>query len=170
VEINMMKFLQLGEKKIPTLAGIKYTASSLHEYQRCLNYSNNKFDMLFGTDEMLLPALSVGAKGLVGSTYNFAAPLYKEVMQAFRQGDITSARAKMLFLVEMVNVLLKFPAISAQKAIMKRLGLDLGPCRLPLSSLDHAAQVSLYRQLDDMKFFQTLLVSSGGNGKNTMVA
>lgn len=170
VQMNMMKFLQQGEKKIPTLAGVKYTAPLLHEYQQSLDYSKNKFDMLFGMDEMLLPALSVGAKGLVGSTYNFAAPLYHEVMQNFQEGDIRAARTKMLFLVQMVNVLLKFPAISAQKAIMKRLGIDLGPCRLPLESLDRSSQVSLYTQLDDIKFFQTLMVSSGGNGKDTMVA
>lgn len=170
VEMNIPKFLALGESKIPTLAGVKYTAPLLHEYQHCLSYAKNKFDMLFGMDEMFLPALAVGAKGMVGSTYNFAAPLYEEVVKSFRQGDLISARTKMLYLVEMVHLLLKFPVISAQKAIMKRLGLDLGPCRLPLTSLDHSAELSLYKHLDDMKFFQKLLVSSGDKGENKVIA
>src|SRR5690606_38920510 len=69
VAMDMVAFLQEAETAIPNLAGIKYTASTLHEYQPCLNYKNAKFDILFGYDEMLLPALSVGAKGAIGSTY-----------------------------------------------------------------------------------------------------
>lgn len=170
VEMNMMRFLELGQEKIPTLAGVKYTSPMLHEFQHCLSYSKNKFDMLFGMDEMLLPALSIGAKGMVGSTYSFAAPLYRQVIDSFNNGDLAAAQSRMLFLVKMVRVLLKFPAISAQKAIMKRLGLDLGPCRLPLDSLDRSAESSLYKQLDDLNFFQKLLASSRENGENKMTA
>jgi len=33
-------------------------------------------------------ALGLGAKGAVGSTYNFAAPLYRRMWTAFTAGDI----------------------------------------------------------------------------------
>lgn len=154
LRMNVLEVLKLGEKKIPNLAGVKYTHSTLHEYLQCIHYANGKFDMLFGTDEMLLPALAVGAKGMVGSTYNFAAPLYEDVVKAFRAGNLTEARSKMLYLAEVVNVLLKFPAISAQKVVMKRLGLPLGPCRLPLETLSPAEESSLFKQLDELRFFE----------------
>lgn len=166
VHIDMFKFLKLAEKKIPNLGGVKYTATTLHEYQQCLNYSKNKYDFLFGLDEMLLSALAVGARGMVGSTYNFAGPLYLGVMNSFTRGDLMDARKKMLYLVEMVSILLKFPAISAQKAVMKRLGLDLGPCRLPLTTLSRADESSLYTQLDEMHFFEALLSPASNNGEN----
>jgi N-acetylneuraminate lyase len=54
VGMDMVEFLQLGEKSIPNLAGIKYTASTLHEYQACLNFKDGKFDVLFGFDEMVI--------------------------------------------------------------------------------------------------------------------
>ncbi len=60
--MDMVEFLRLAESAISNLAGIKYTAATLFEYQACLNYKNGKFDILFGYDEMLLPALAVGAK------------------------------------------------------------------------------------------------------------
>jgi N-acetylneuraminate lyase len=41
---------------------------------------------------MLLSALSVGAYGAVGSTYNFAAPLYHEIIEAYQQGDMELAQ------------------------------------------------------------------------------
>jgi len=36
----------------------------------------NKYDMLYGRDEMLLSALVIGAKGAVGSTYNYMGKPY----------------------------------------------------------------------------------------------
>src|SRR5690606_18902447 len=68
VGMYMVQLLQLGEARIPTLAGIKYTAATIYEYQACLAYGDGKFDVLYGYDELLLPALAVGAKGAVGST------------------------------------------------------------------------------------------------------
>jgi N-acetylneuraminate lyase len=32
--------------------------------------------MLFGRDEILLAGLTMGAKGAIGSTYNYAAAIY----------------------------------------------------------------------------------------------
>jgi N-acetylneuraminate lyase len=156
VGMDMIEFLKQSESRIPNLAGIKYTATTLWEYQLCLNFADGKYDILFGLDEMLLPALSVGSKGAIGSTYTFAAPLYLQVYRAFQEGDLEAARAKMLYLVQMVKVLLLFPPIPAQKAIMKRLGFDLGPCRQPLTTLSKGDELSLYNKLDALNFFDKL--------------
>lgn len=156
VGMDMIEFLKLSEHKIANLAGIKYTAATLWEYQLCLNYDGGKYDILFGLDEMLLPALSVGSKGAIGSTYTFAAPLYIQVCDSFRQGNYEEAKAKMHYLVQMVKVLLMFPPIPAQKSIMKRLGLDLGPCRQPLTVLTQEQESSLYEKLEALEFFDTL--------------
>lgn len=165
LNIEMTEFLRLSSKKIPNLAGIKYTASTLWKYQLCLEYNKGKFDILYGTDEMMLPALSVGARGLIGSTYNFAAPLYLEVMECFKNGNLDEARRKMLYLVEMVSIVIKYPAIAAQKTVMKHLGLDLGPCRRPLVTFTKAQETELLRKLDEIRFFEKLLaVTRAGNG------
>lgn len=156
VGMDMIEFLKKSESRIQNLAGIKYTATTLWEYQLCLNFASGKYDILFGLDEMLLPALSVGGKGAIGSTYTFAAPLYLQVYNAFRQGDLEAARAKMFYLVQMVKVLLLFPPIPAQKAIMKKLGFDLGPCRQPLTTLSKEDELSLYNKLDALHFFDKL--------------
>ncbi|MDQ3276906.1 MAG: dihydrodipicolinate synthase family protein [Bacteroidota bacterium] len=156
VAVDALDFLTLGEQKIPTLAGIKYTAATLHEYQACLNYKNGKFDILFGYDELLLPALSVGARGAIGSTYTFAAPIYLEVVEHFRKGRIEAAQEAQYKAVKMIQCLGKYSPIPTQKAILKLMGTDLGPCRLPLNTLS-AAQVSdLRSMLEEKGFFETM--------------
>lgn len=156
VGMDMVEFLRLSEEAIPNLTGIKYTASTLHEYQACINYKNGKYDILFGYDEMLLGALSVGAKGAIGSTYTFAGPLYLKVVELFNQGKIEEARQMQLQSVEMVRCLVKFPPIPAQRAIMKMQGFDLGTCRLPLKGLSEQDTVAFKASLDNMEFFELL--------------
>ena len=156
VGLDMIEFLRLGEELIPNLAGIKYTAATLHEYQACVNYQNGRYDILFGFDEMLLPALAVGAKGAIGSTYTYAAPLYLKVVELFGQGNIAEARQMQLQSVEMVRCLVKYPPIPAQRAIMKMQGFDLGTCRLPLKGLSEQDTLAFRASLDEMSFFELL--------------
>jgi N-acetylneuraminate lyase len=156
VAMDMLAFLEQAEEVIPNLAGIKYTASTLHEYQACLNYKQGKFDILFGYDEMLLPALAVGAKGAIGSTYTFAAPLYLQVMQLFEEGLKEEAAAMQMHAVNMVRCLVKYPPIPAQRAIMKMEGFDLGDCRLPLEPLSQKEAAQFQASLKEIGFFETV--------------
>ncbi len=153
VGMDLVEFLEQAENAIPTLAGIKYTASTLHEYQSLLNYKNGKYDILFGYDEMLLPALAVGARGAIGSTYTFAAPLYLKVMQLYQEGRAEEAAAMQLNSVNMVRCLVKYPSIPAQRAIMKMEGFELGKCRLPLVPLTSEDEANFKRSLEEIDFF-----------------
>lgn len=164
VAMDMIEFLKQAETAIPTLAGIKYTAATLHEYHACVNYKNGKFDILFGYDEMLLPALAVGAKGAIGSTYTFAAPLYLKVMKLYEEGLQEEAAAQQLHAVNMVRCLVKYPPIPAQRAIMKMEGFELGNCRLPLEPLTDKETADFKASLDEIGFFdvvkQSLLIAN----------
>jgi len=154
VAMDMIEFLRLAGSRIPNLAGIKYTSSTIHEYQSCVNFENEKFDILFGFDELLLPALAVGTKAAIGSTYTFAAPLYLKIRESFENGDILSARRQHAFMVEVIRIFVKYPPIPAQKAIMQMLGWDLGPCRLPLTTLSRQNYDQLDSELSAISFFE----------------
>jgi len=154
--IDMLEFLWLAEGKIPNLAGIKYTAATLHEYQACLNYKNGRFDILYGYDELLLPALAVGAQAAIGSTYTFAAPLYLKLMAYFREGKIAEAQQMQLHAINMIRCLSRYSPIPTQKTIMKLMGTDLGPCRLPLVSLSVQQEQEIGNYLEEIGFAAVL--------------
>lgn len=156
VGMDMVDFLALGEQKIPNLAGIKYTASTLHEFQACLNYKGGKFEVLSGYDEMLLSALAVGAVGAIGSTYTFAAPVYLEIIRLFRNKDLAGTEALQLKVVDFIRCIIKHPSIAAQRAIMKMLGYDLGDARLPLVPLSAEKINELKADLTKAGFFELL--------------
>jgi N-acetylneuraminate lyase len=153
VGMDMIDFLNNAADLIPNLAGIKYTSATIHEYQSCLEFNNGRFDVLFGYDELLLPALSIGAKGAIGSTYTFAASLHLKTAMLYQQGYNEDARENHSFMVEIIRIFARYPTIPAQKAIMKMLGYDMGPCRLPLVTLSQANYNKLYAELDALSFF-----------------
>jgi len=93
-----------AEGRVPTLAGIKFTSPDLMAYQLCLRGMNGAFDVPYGVDEWLLAALALGARGAVGSTYNFAAPLYRRMLRAFAACDLATAREEQLRSVQLVRL------------------------------------------------------------------
>ncbi len=154
IQIDMIEFLKLAEGQIPTLAGIKYTAATIHEYQACRHYKDGKYDILFGYDELLLPALAVGAVGAIGSTYNYGARLYNQVIRYFEEGKLEEAEKLHFQAVEMIQLLVKYGPIPTQRAIMKKVGFDLGAPRLPLTALSSDREAHLYADLDRSGFLE----------------
>lgn len=153
VALDMVDFLPLAAERIPNLVGMKYTAPTVHEFQACLELAGGQFDLLWGCDEMLLSALAVGARGAIGSTYNIAAPLYRRLMEAFGRGDIEEARRMQFLSVHMIRVMKRYPFHAALKAILKMLGIDCGPCRLPLPGVEASQVTSLKHGLEALGFF-----------------
>lgn len=134
VNFSMFELLQQIHGKINNFAGIKFTHEDFMDFSRCLAFENEKYDMLWGRDECWLPALAAGAKGAVGSTFNYAAPLYHQITEAFENGQLKKAQQLQLTSIQMISLLSKYGGISVGKAYMKLLGIDLGKFRLPVKN------------------------------------
>ena len=135
----MYDLLKAVDGRIPNFAGIKYTHEDFMDFMSCLNFKNGKYDMLWGRDENMLPALSLGSKGAVGSTYNYAAPLYYDLIRAFNNGDLAKAQELQQKSIDMIRLLGKYGGISTGKSYMKLIELDCGEFRLPVSNMNSAA-------------------------------
>jgi len=135
VQFSMPAFLEQASKRIPNLVGLKFTNSDLAAYLRVLQIDDGRFDVPWGIDEHLLGALATGAQGAVGSSYNFAAPIYLRLIEAFRAGDLTRAREEQMRSVQWIETLAGFGYMAAAKATMGYLGVEVGPPRLPNSKL-----------------------------------
>lgn len=154
VSFRVIDFIKQAEQSIPTFRGVKFTYEDLMDYRLSLAYQNGKFDMLFGRDEFLLSGLALGAKGAVGSTYNFAAPIYQQIIKAYNNGDMNKARRFQDLSIQLIEVLNRYGgALVAGKSIMKMLGLDCGPCRLPLKTLNKEEEANLEKELQEIRFF-----------------
>jgi N-acetylneuraminate lyase len=156
VQFSMPEFLAVAPDRIPTLAGIKFTNADLMAYQRCLHAQEGRFDIPWGVDEYLLAALALGAAGGVGSSYNFAAPVYHRMMAAFARGDLATARDEQYRSVQLIELLAGIGYMAAAKETMRLLGVDVGPARLPHTNLTPAQCTGLRKGLEALGFFDWL--------------
>jgi len=153
VAISATDFLNQANGRIPNLAGVKFTHEDLADFGQATNVADRRFAVLFGRDEILLDGLALGAKGAVGSTYNFAAPLYHQIIRSFEAGDLEAAKRDQKRAWDFIAVLGKFGGLSAGKAVMKLIGVDCGPVRLPLRALTAADEAGLRAGLERVGFF-----------------
>ena len=153
VSLPLSDFLAQAGERIPNLAGLKFTNPDLMMFQQCLRFDSGACSVLWGCDEFLLAALALGATGAVGSTYNFAAPIYHRMRRAFTEGNLAAARDEQFRSVQLVATLAPRGYMGAAKAVMKMLGVDVGPARLPNSSLSAEQESGLRVDLEQLGFF-----------------
>jgi N-acetylneuraminate lyase len=135
VNMPMFPFLEKITSRLPNFAGIKYTQENFMDFLSCLNFRKGAYDILWGMDECLLPALSLGCKGTVGSTYNYAAPLYHDLIRAFNNGNLAEAGRLQQISINMIGLLGKYVGIATGKAYMKYVGFDCGWFRSPVKNM-----------------------------------
>lgn len=141
----MTDLLQAVDGQIPNFAGIKYTHEDFMDFLSCMRYQNGRYDMLWGRDENMLSALAIGAKGAVGSTFNYAAPLYHALIHAFENNDLAAAQALQQQSIDMIRLLGKYGGIATGKAYMKLVGINCGEFRLPVKNMS-ATDFELFRK------------------------
>ena len=131
VSFPIEQFLVEAPARIPTLVGVKVSNPDLVSYRRGLDVADGRFDLPWGTDEALLAALATGARGGVGSTYNWAHPLYVGLRDAFTRGDLDDARRRQSLSIAMIDAIAATGFMGTSKALMARLGVPVGPARPP---------------------------------------
>jgi N-acetylneuraminate lyase len=150
--LPMEKFLVEAPPRIPTLAGIKFTNPDLVSYRRSLDIAGKKFDLPWGIDEALLAGLATGARGGVGSTYNWAPQLYYDLITAHNGGDLAEARRLQSVAIAMIDAIAATGFLGTAKALMERLGVLVGPARKPLGNPSEAQIDALMTRLDELGF------------------
>ena len=154
--LPMIELLKAVDGRIPNFAGIKYTFESLYEYNQCRLYGGGKYDMLHGQDETILPCLAMGgAQGGIGGTTNYNGVTLVGILEAWKAGDLEKARELQNFSQEVINVICHYRGnIVAGKRIMKLIGLDLGPNRVPFQNMTDEEEARMKQELEAIHFFE----------------
>jgi N-acetylneuraminate lyase len=156
VRVPTAEFLRAARRRMPNLVGVKFTNSDLVELQRCLHLEGESFQVYFGRDEFLLAAIALGVEGAVGSSFNFAAPLYLRMAQAAGQGKMDFARQCQYEAAQLIAIAAKYGYPRSSKAIMRLIGIDCGPPRPPLQPLTDDEFSSLQRELTETGLIERL--------------
>lgn len=157
VSLPAHTFLSEGRKRIPNLAGVKFTHNNLMEMQQCIHVDNGAFEVLHGFDEIFITGLAIGAKGAVGSTYNYVPSIYKGIIDAMKQCNLEKAQALQWESVKILDIVIKHGGgVRGGKMIMKLAGIDCGPCRCPITPYTDDEYATLKEELNHTSFYSYL--------------
>lgn len=147
VNLSMPRFLELAPRELPNLVGLKFTNADMTALQHCLHARGGAWEILWGVDEVLLAAWALGVRGAVGSSYNFAAPLYLQALAAAERGEHVLAQTLQFQAVQSIELLARYGYLAALKYCLSCRGVPLGSVRLPLTELSADQQHALHREL-----------------------
>ena len=125
------------QDRVPQLKGLKH--SSLN-FMNISTFAQMGLSCFTGSSVLMLPALTIGASGIVDGPPCSAPELWVEIWNAYNDGDLRRAEAaqasagEVFKLVVGSGIHVYFASLHA--LVSERLGIDCGSPRLPLPPLD----------------------------------
>ncbi len=106
------------------------------------------FAVYSGDDSLTLPMLSLGAHGVISVASHLAGKGIKEMITAFKTGDIKKATEKHLYLYPMFKKIFMLPNPIPVKELLSKIGLIKKYVRMPLVVMDEEERNELYSVLN----------------------
>lgn len=135
VELSVERFRPLYEDE--RILGLKFTHTDLIELSRIKRYFPEKW-LFMGLEESLLGALSMGADGSIGSTFNDIAPLGIKLRNAYLNEDMDLALDMQRRINRYCDALKVAGGPRGIKYALSLKGYDVGGCRLPYQPITDA--------------------------------
>jgi 4-hydroxy-tetrahydrodipicolinate synthase len=121
-------------REVSNIVGVKDAAGDVAGSARLLAEAPRDFDLYSGEDALNLALLAVGASGVVSVVSHWAGVEIGEMVACLGGGDVEGARALNTELMTSYSFMSTEDAPNPlpAKAMMRRLGLPVGQCRLPM--------------------------------------
>ena len=120
---------------IPNIVGVKEAATDITKIPRIRKECPNDFFVWSGNDEQIVPAMALGAQGVVSVLSNLCPVEAKLMADAALDGDFDTAAALQIQLLPLIDLLFCEVNPIPVKEAMGLIGYDCGGCRLPLTTL-----------------------------------
>lgn len=122
----------------PNIAGIKEASPDLRKIAEIIRICPEDFALYSGNDDLLLPILSLGGKGVISVVSNVKPKEMKSIWDRFVSGELNESRKEFLELLPLMKALFSEVNPIPVKEALRCLGYDCGECRLPLTPLSQA--------------------------------
>jgi dihydrodipicolinate synthase len=100
-------------------------------------------DIYSGNDDQIVPLLSLGGKGVISVLSNVLPRETHDICAKWFAGDVQGARELQLHYLKLINALFSDVNPIPVKEAMNQMGMDAGPCRLPLCDMEDDAREKL---------------------------
>lgn len=128
---------------IPNIVGVKEASNDITKTARICTSCANGFSVWSGNDDMIVPSVSLGGKGVISVLSNILPEETVAMTEAALDGDMDTAGDLQRRLMPLIDLLFSEVNPIPVKYAMKRIGYDCGSCRLPLAQLSYENKLLL---------------------------
>ncbi len=141
VDIKPETYAELS--KNPYIVAIKEANGNLSAAAKTMALCDGNVDLYSGNDDQILPILSLGGKGVISVLSNVVPGPTHEIVARWFDGDVTGSCALQLQLLDLASALFSDVNPIPVKEAMNQMGMNVGPCRLPLYEMDEKGKATL---------------------------
>ena len=127
--------------KYDFVQGIKEATGNISTVAEIAALCGEDFAIYSGNDDQILPLLSLGGKGVISVLSNVAPKQTHDMVRLYLDGHREEALHIQLDFLPLIKALFCEVNPIPVKAALNLMGMEAGPCRLPLTTLeeDHVA-------------------------------
>ncbi len=126
--------------EITNITSIKEATGDVGQMAKTIQAVNGKMNVLSGDDNLTLPLLAIGGKGVVSVVSNFFPKSLVSMVNSFFEGDLETARKIHYDLLSVFGLVFCETNPIPVKAVMHWLGYSENTLRLPMTPLSNSAQ------------------------------
>lgn len=145
VDIPVDLYRRLAE--ISNIVGVKEASADITKVTRIRAACSEEFAVWTGNDGQIVPAMSLGADGVISVLSNICPEETVQMAHAALAGDFATAGKMQVDLQTLTDLLFCEVNPIPVKAALQELGFDCGPCRLPLGPLSEGNRMKLQEYL-----------------------
>ena len=123
-------------KEVDNIVAIKAATGNLAQESRTMALADGHLDMYSGEDGLIVPLMSIGAKGVISVLSNVAPQQTHDICARFLEGKIEEARKLQFEALDIVDALFCEVNPIPVKHALNILGWDMGPLRMPLCEME----------------------------------
>ena len=136
--------------RIDQVVGLKESSGDVRQIARLCREAPPERAVLCGDDDLALPAIALGARGLVSVCANVAPIETRELVQAALRSDLVGARASAALLAPLMTAMFVETNPVPVKAALACLGISSATVRLPLSPAEPDTWTQVHRALEGL--------------------
>lgn len=150
VSIKPETYKELSKHK--NIVAVKEANGDLSSVATTKYLCGDDLDIYSGNDDQTVPILSLGGVGVISVISNIAPQLMHDICADYLAGNTQIAAHNQLKHTGLMNALFSDVNPIPIKAAMNMLGMDVGPCRLPLCEMNNTAKDKLIQKLIECGF------------------
>ena len=130
--------------EFPNIVAVKEAAGNVAQTAELFRVLPENVTIYSGDDGLILPFMSVGARGVISVLGNIGGQMLQDVMQLYSEGKVAEAAELNKKLVPLANSLfIESNPIPVKYAVTKVTGINAGAPRLPLTPISEAGKEKL---------------------------